>query len=86
MIGRGFGNISTWTTIVPHTSTNQDPTRAIAPDNGVGVVPGYSTGAASTIYVNLFNDGLAGVYQFNKNNAQLAVMVMPVSPLYETEP
>lgn len=84
LIGRGFGNISTWTTIVPHASTNQDPTRAISPDNNVGVIPGYSTGAASTIYINLFNDGLAGVYQFNKNNAQLAVQVMPVSPIIET--
>jgi len=85
LIGRGFGNISTWTTIVPHVSTNQDITRAISPDNGVGVIPGYSTGEASTLYINLFNDGLAGVYQFNRNNAQLAVMVMPVSPLLEPE-
>ncbi|MUL44459.1 phage tail protein [Mycobacterium sp. CBMA293] len=79
LIGRGFGNSSTWTTIVPHVSMPGAPNDAITPDNRVGVVPAYSTGAATTIYVNLFNDGITGVYSFNKRNAQLAIQCIPVS-------
>lgn len=81
LVGRGFGNISTWTTIVPHASTPGSPNTAITPDNGVGVIRAYSTGAASTLFINLYNDGLAGFYTFNKNNAQLSVMCLPVSEI-----
>ena len=84
LVGRGFGNVSAWSTIIPHASWPGSPNTAITPDNGVGVVPGYSTGAASTLYVSLVNDGLAGFYQFNKANAQLAVMLLPVSPILPT--
>lgn len=84
LIGRGFGNSSQWATVVPHYSTSGSPTVAVTPDNGVGVVPAYHTGTAGTIYVNLYNDGFAGgIYQFNKTNAQLVVMVVPVSPVVE---
>lgn len=79
LVARGFGNSSTWTTIVPHFSTNSAPNDAITPDNGVAVVPANSTGTASTLYVNLFNDGIAGVYNFNRNGAQLSVLCIPVS-------
>jgi len=79
LIARGFGNSSTWTTIVPHVSMPSAPNDAITPDNGVGVVDAGATGAASTIYVNLFNDGIIGVYLFNKANAQLSVLCIPVS-------
>jgi hypothetical protein len=79
LVGRGFGNISTWTTIVPHFSSPQSGSTAVTPENGHAVVPANSTGQATTLYVNLFNDGFAGVYNFNKNNAQLTVEVIPVS-------
>jgi hypothetical protein len=79
LVGRGFGNSSTWTTIVPHVSMNGAPNDAITPDNGVGVVPAGSTGMDTTIYVNLFNDGISGAYIFNKKNAQLSIICMPVS-------
>ena len=78
LVARGFGNSSTWTTIVPHFSTPGSSSDAITPDNGRAVVPANSTGAASTLYVNLFNDGLAGVYNFNRKDAQLALMCVPV--------
>ena len=81
LVGRGFGNVSTWTTIVPHASMPTAPTDSITPDNGVGVIPAYATGSASTLFINLYNDGLAGVYTFNKNNAQLSVLCLPVSQL-----
>lgn len=83
LVGRGFGNISTWTTIIPHASWPGSPNTAITPDNGVGVIQGYSSGPASTLYVNLFNDGLAGFYAFNKTNAQISVLCLPVSSLLE---
>lgn len=83
LVGRGFGNISTWTTIVPHASTPTNPNNAISPDNGVGVIPAYTTGTDATLYINLFNDGVAGVYQFSKNNAQLSILCLPVSPVVD---
>lgn len=80
LVGRGFGNISSWATVIPHFSAVGDTTKAVTPDNGVAVVPGYHTGTAGTLYVNLYNDGIGGVYTFNKSNAQMTVMVVPVSP------
>ncbi|ASR85909.1 minor tail protein [Mycobacterium Phage Niklas] len=74
LIGRGFGNISTWTHIVPHFSTNSDPATAVAPDNGVATV---AAGQSATINVNLYNDGLLGAYVFNRNGAQLTILVVP---------
>jgi len=74
LIGRGFGNISSWTHIFPHYSTASDPTTAVAPDNGVATIP---AGQTATIYVNLYNDGLLGAYQFNKAGAQLSILVLP---------
>lgn len=81
LVARGFGNSSTWTTIVPHVSMPGSPNDAITPDNNVAVVPPGSTGVASTLYVNLFNDGVAGAYLFNKKDAQLAVLCIPVGGL-----
>lgn len=79
LVARGFGNSSTWTTIVPHVSSPGSPNSAITPENNVAVVPAGTTGMASTLYVNLFNDGLIGAYIFNKTNAQLSVLCIPVS-------
>lgn len=79
LVGRGFGNISTWTTIVPHFSSPQSPNTAITPENNLAVVQAGATGQATTLYVNLFNDGIAGVYNFNKKDAQLTILVVPVS-------
>lgn len=78
LIARGFGNISTYAHIVPHYSTQQSPNDAISPENNVARVPANHTGTAGTVYVNLFNDGLMGAYNFSKTNAQLLVMVVPV--------
>lgn len=78
LIGRGFGNISTWTTFTPHYSTAAAPMDAVTPDGTIGRVPKNTQGAASTIYVNLYNDGLFGIYNFNKAGAQLDLMLIPV--------
>ncbi|QGH80400.1 minor tail protein [Mycobacterium phage Bryler] len=74
LIGRGFGNIASWTNILPHYSTPSDSAAAVAPDNGVALVP---AGQTAQINVNLYNDGLLGVYVFNRNGAQLTILVVP---------
>ena len=76
LIGRGFGNISSWTHIKPHFSTSGDPTTAVSPDNGVALVP---AGQTATINVNLYNDGLLGAYIFNNAGAQLTILTVPQS-------
>lgn len=74
LIGRGFGNIASWSTITPHFSTSGDPTTAVAPDNGVAQV---NAGQQATINVNVYNDGLLGAYIFNKTGAQLTILTVP---------
>lgn len=78
LVARGFGNSSTWTTLVPHASMPGSPNTAITPDNNVAVVQAGATGQDTTLYVSLFNDGITGVYIFNKKNAQLSVLCIPV--------
>lgn len=74
LIGRGFGNSSQWSTITPHFTTPSDPATAIAPDNGVATI---QPGESAQISVNLYNDGLLGMYVFNGKGAQLTIMCMP---------
>lgn len=74
LIGRGFGNISSWTHITPHFSTSGDSSAAVAPDNGVAMV---SAGHTATINVNLYNDGLLGAYVYNRAGSQLAILTVP---------
>ena len=74
-IGRGFGNSLGEVNVMPHYSTNSVPGAAITPTNGIGAV---AAGASSTIYINLYNDGNIGVYQFSPTDAQLMVLLMPV--------
>lgn len=74
LIGRGKGNISSWTQVGPHYSEPGSPTVAAAPDNGVGLVP---AGTTATIHIALVNDGLFGAYIFNKKDAQLDYLMIP---------
>jgi hypothetical protein len=74
LIGRGFGNSSMWSTIVPHYSTPSDATSAVAPGNSVAVV---NAGDTATINVNLYNDGLLGAYIYNKGGSQLSILTVP---------
>jgi hypothetical protein len=80
LIGRGYGNISSYVNISPHASgdTPGAAADAISPDNGRGVIPAGTSGTAATLYVNAFNDGLAGVYNFSKRGAQIDVQAIPV--------
>ena len=78
LIGRGFGNISTWTTFDAHYSTSSTTMDAVTPDGSIGRIPKNTSGTASTVYVNLYNDGLFGIYNFNKGGAQLDLTLYPV--------
>ena len=78
LVARGFGNVSGWTILTPHTSTPSDPSAALTPDNDTALDNSHHTGNDGTLYINLYNDGLTGVYIFNKNNAQLFCQVNPV--------
>lgn len=80
LIGRGFGNTLGEVNIMPHYSAPGAPGNAITPANGLAVVPAnHSNPAEGTIYVNLFNDGAIGLYVFSPTDAQLFVMLVPVT-------
>lgn len=79
LIARGFGNEISQTMLMPHTSTPTSASDALTPTNALGKVPANHTDPSlGTIYVNLYNDGSIGVYNFNPQNAQLFVMQVPV--------
>ena len=76
LIGKGEGNSSNLALIFPHFSTPSDPNKAIAPGNGVGVIP---AGIQTTITVQLVNQGIGSWYSFNSKDAQVALTVKPAS-------
>jgi len=78
VVARGYGNITGYVNLIPHASTASTPSDAITPDNGRAVIPANSSGSPATLYVNAFNDGLAGLYNFNADGAQLSVLAVPV--------
>jgi hypothetical protein len=79
LVARGFGNSLGQTSIFPHTSSPTTDSVAMTPTNNLGKVSAnHSNPSLGTLYVNLFNDGAIGVYNFNPDNAQLFVIQMPV--------
>jgi|GEM_PF-2014332 len=76
LVARGKGNSSRETNILPHFSTTGNPNRAVAPGNAVGVV---KAGVQVRVNIILHNDGLASWYSFNRNDAQISVLVVPES-------
>lgn len=74
LIGRSHGNISNWSTVVPHFSSTGDPTSAAAPGNNVGLV---AAGQEAIINMSIVNDGLIGTYIYNRNGSQLGVLTIP---------
>jgi hypothetical protein len=74
LVARSHGTTANWTTITPHFSTPDDPTNAVAPDNGVAMV---RAGVAQTFHLNLVNDGLIGAYSYNKTGSQLTIVTFP---------
>jgi len=78
-ISRGFGNTLGEVNIMSHYSKAKKETEAITPSNRRALVPANHTNPAQgTIYVNLWNDGALGLYDFDPKNAQVFVMVVPI--------
>lgn len=73
--GNAFGGV---VTILPQTSSTSSTNTAMTPTNSTALVPANHTGNAGTLYVNLVNDGMAAVYDYNAANSQLFVMVCPI--------
>lgn len=78
LVARGYGNVTGYVTVIPHSSSASSPNDAITPTNGRAVIPANSTGEPARLYVNAFNDGVAGIYSFSAAGAQLAVQAIPV--------
>ena len=79
LVARGFGNSFADVAIMPHYSSPGTPGTALSPYNGTAVVQANHTNPAeSTLYINLYNDGAIGLYNFSPSDAQLFVLVMPV--------
>jgi hypothetical protein len=80
LVARGFGNTPGGVvSIFPHTSSSSSPSTAMTPWNSVGLVEGGHGGAAGTLYVNLLNDGIAAIYDYNPQGAELFVMACPAT-------
>jgi hypothetical protein len=78
-VAQGFGNAAGYVSIIPQPSDTGHPSAAITPLNAYAKVPANHTGATTgTLYCNLVNQGLAGLYDFNNANSGLVVVVMPV--------
>lgn len=75
LIAKGYGNQRGDVSVFPHYSHSADPNANVSPTNDYAVV---ESGATETIYINLTNEGLFGMYGFEKENAQLLIMVSPI--------
>lgn len=80
LVGMGYGNgAGGVVTIVPQTSSSSSANTALSPTNSTALVPANHTGNEGTLYVNLVNQGVAAVFDYNAENSQLFVMATPVT-------
>lgn len=79
-VARGLGGTLGVVNIYPHYSYAAQTSQAITPTNDYAVVQPFSEGPASTLYINLWNDGQIGVYAFDTSDAQVFVQCLPVNP------
>lgn len=87
LVARGFGNTGSGiVTVVPHTSSPTDPDTAMNPWNDVGLVAANHGGPDGTLYVNVVNDGLAAIWDYNASDAELFVMAAPATPQEDIQP
>jgi hypothetical protein len=76
-VARGFGGtLSGVVNIMPHTSWPGNPSYAMTPWNSVAYIPANTPGA---LFVNVVNDGIISIYDYNAAEAQLFVMACPVT-------
>lgn len=74
LVARSHGTTANWTVVTPHFSSPDNPTEAVAPDNGVAMV---RAGVAMTFHLSLVNDGLIGAYSYHKAGSQLTIVTFP---------
>ncbi len=80
LVGTGFGNgFGGVVTIVPQTSTGTVDNTSMTPTNATALVPANHTGLQGTLYVNLVNQGVAAVFDYNSANSQLFVLACPAA-------
>lgn len=85
LVAAGYGNASGGVvSILPQTSSasstgSTSANTAMTPTNSTALVPANHTANAGTLYVNLVNQGLAAIFDYNSTNSQLFVMACPVS-------
>jgi hypothetical protein len=79
LVATGFGNaFGGVVTILPQTSSAANASTAMTPTNSTALVPANHTGNVGTLYVNLVNEGMAAVYEYDSSNSQLFVLVCPI--------
>jgi hypothetical protein len=79
LISRGLGNTLGEVNIMPHYSESTDLAANITPTNRLAVVPpNHSSPAQGTVYINLWNDGALGFYDFQTQGAQLFLQILPL--------
>jgi hypothetical protein len=75
LVAIGYGNaFGGAVDITPQTSTAAAPNAAMTPTNSTALV---QAGQPAVFYVNLVNVGMAGVYDFSNQNAQLLILAVP---------
>jgi hypothetical protein len=77
-VARGLGNVMGRVTIMPHYSNGNSKNQVITPTNNYAVVPANHTGYQGTLFVNLWNDGMLGYYNFNPQGSQLYIQAVPI--------
>lgn len=75
LVARGFGNSAGAVTLVPHSSAPSTPSNAMTPSNTYALV---QAGASTKLYINLYNDGMASIYDYDPRNSQVAVLQLPI--------
>lgn len=75
LIARGYGNQRGEVSVFPHYSDSKDLNANVSPTNDYAVI---EADQPVTLYMNLTNEGLFGIYNFESTNAQLMVMVSPI--------
>jgi hypothetical protein len=75
LLASGTGNADGSVTFIPHTSSKSSPSTAMSPTNGYAQV---AAGVSPKIYVNLVNEGLATVFNYNNAGSQMGLVAYPV--------
>lgn len=75
LVAKGIGNTSGSVTLIPRSSEDGAESRALTRDNKYARI---EAGEAQKLYVNLINEGLASVYDFEPSEAGLAMLAVPL--------